>query len=167
MKLLQYLIRSKAAIVSIVVFLSSQVSSMLQADEYVVLDGFRGRNSKFMKPEVDRLRSMGHRVTYLPWTRWRAAARSVHGSPHVIGYSLGGSRAAFLARRINVRSLQLIDPVRLVGPIRLPNDHTPTTVYRATVPSRITSSVVAGQHRELRAPTDHSGMPSHFHNLKR
>ena len=138
--------------------LSGQVAL---ADDYVVLDGFRGQSERYMELEVERLRSQGHRVLYLPWWRWRVAARQVQGPVNVIGYSLGGSRAAWLSQRIDARRVELVDPVRLMGPIRLP-EATHSTVYRATLPSSIWSSSVLGHHREIFVPADHGAMPRTF-----
>ena len=132
------------------------------AEDYVVLDGFRGLSERYMEMEVNRLRLQGHRVLYLPWWRWRFAARNVQRPVNVIGYSLGGSRAAWLSQRIDVRRVELVDPVRLMGPIRLPQT-TQAAVYRATVPSSISSSPVLGHHHEILIHADHGAMPRSFH----
>ena len=138
-------------------------SSSACAEDYIVLDGFRGLRFRHMQPEVERLRAAGHRVTYLPWWRWRSAIHSANGPVNVIGYSLGGSRASRLAHHIDVRQMELVDPVQIVGVIRLPQGHARTTVYRARMPSSIHSSVVLGSHREVLIPTDHGGMPETFY----
>lgn len=136
-------------------------SSVGWADDYIVLDGCRGPRNRYMALEVESLRFQGHRVLYLPWWRWRFAARRVQGPVSVIGYSLGGSRAAWLSHRIDAWRLELVDPVQLVGAIRLPE--TPqATIYRATIPSSIRSSLVIGHHQEILVPADHGAMPRTF-----
>ena len=150
----------------VILALSLSIDSA-HADNYVVLDGLGGLHYRTLEPEVQRLHSQGHNVTYLPWWRWRSAARATNGPVNVIGYSLGGSRANRLARRSDVRSLELIDPVRVSGKIRLPKKPINTTVYRASSPTVIRSSRVRGRHNEVLIHTNHSGIPAQYHALKR
>ncbi|MEP3477751.1 MAG: hypothetical protein ABJZ55_00745 [Fuerstiella sp.] len=154
-------------LIFVAVFTLSFAVDSAYADNYVVLDGLGGLHSKSMEPEVQRLQSMGHNVTYRPWWRWRSAVRATNGPVNVIGYSLGGSRANRFARKTDVRSMELIDPVRVVGKIRLPKTAMNTTVYRASSPTVIRSSKVRGRHSEVRIPTNHSGIPARYHSMKR
>jgi pimeloyl-ACP methyl ester carboxylesterase len=128
------------------------------ADDIVVLDGLGGRS---MRAEAAELRRAGHEVVYRRWWAWRSAARAADQPVHVIGYSLGGSRASRAAERLDVSHLELIDPVHLRRAIELPGGVN-TTVYRAGRRSVIRSSAVIGEHREVVVQANHVQMPRNY-----
>jgi pimeloyl-ACP methyl ester carboxylesterase len=154
-------ISSKLTCLVLTVLMTFLFDGTTAADDYIVLDGLGGIRQQWMQDEVTRLRCEGHCVDYRPWWRWRSAARAATGPVNVIGYSLGGSRASWAARRLQVSGLELVDPVRIVGSISVP-PAVPTTVYRATQSNVIISSPVQGCYQEYFFPTDHLGMPQYF-----
>lgn len=130
------------------------------AQEVIVLDGLGGVRGRFMQPEVNRLTNSGYDVTYRPWWRWRSAVRTTPDATRVIGYSMGGPRAIQASRAVGASQLELVDPVAL-GVMQAPSGVN-TTVYRATVPSKIQSTEVNGAFQQFTIPTDHIGMPTAF-----
>lgn len=150
----------KATFISMMLFLSALLSDCCVAQQVIVLDGLGGVRGRYMQTEVNRLTSQGYDVTYRPWWRWRNAARSAPQASRVIGFSMGGARAIHVSRMTNASQLELVDPVSL-HPIQVPVG-IPTTVYRATGPTRIQSTPVYGSYQQYAFPTNHIGMPASF-----
>ena len=132
------------------------------AQQAIVLDGLGGLRGRFMQPEVDRLTNSGYDVTYRPWWRWRNAVRTTPGATRVIGFSMGAPRAIQASRATGATQLELVDPVS-INVMQAPVG-TNTTVYRASVPSRINSTRVIGNYQQFSVPASHLGVPAVFRN---
>lgn len=132
------------------------------ADEYIILDGLGGMGAHWMQGAVTRLECEGHQVTYRPWWRWRSAVRRTNQPVNIIGYSLGGSRAVWAAERLDVTSLELVDPVRMHGTIQIP-PCVNTTIYSAGDPSVIQNRAeIIGSYNEIVLPARHIELWQYF-----
>ena len=132
------------------------------AQQVIVLDGLGGMRGRFMQPEVNRLVNSGYDVTYRPWWRWRNAVRTTPEATRVIGFSMGAPRAIQASRATGASQLELVDPVS-IGVMQAPAG-TSTSVYRASVPSRINSTRVIGNYQQFSVPASHLGVPAVFRN---